>query len=78
MCLAVPVRVVAIDEQGMASGELSGVTRSIALDLVPQTRVGDFVIVHVGFAIQRLDEKEAEVTLSLLDELASANKPAET
>ena len=78
MCLAVPVRVVAIDEQGMASVELSGVTRSIALDLVPQTRVGDFVIVHVGFAIQRLDEKEAEVTLSLLDELASANKPAET
>ena len=70
MCLAVPARVVAIDDDQMATVELSGVTRQVALDLVPETQVGDYVIVHVGFAIERLDEREARRTLSLLEELA--------
>ena len=70
MCLAIPVQVVAIDDDRMATIELSGVSRKVALDLTPETQVGDYVIVHVGFAIQRLDEREAKVTLALLDELA--------
>ena len=77
MCLAVPAQVVAIDDAQMATVELSGVARKVALDLVPDTEVGDYVIVHVGFAIQRLDEAEARQTLSLLDELASATEPPE-
>ncbi len=74
MCLAVPARVVAIDKERMATIELGGVARSVALDLVPETKVGDYVIVHVGFAIQRLDEKEAQKTLSLFDRLVSESE----
>jgi len=72
MCLAVPAQVVAIDEDQMATVELAGVARKVAIDLVPETQVGDYVIVHVGFAIQRLDQDEARTTLSLLDELADS------
>ena len=78
MCLAVPARVVTIDDDQMATVELAGVSRQVSLDLVPETRVGDYVIVHVGFAIQRLDEAEAQATLSLLDELAAATKRPES
>ena len=73
MCLAVPAKVVSIDNELTATVNLSGVSRKIALDLVPDTKVGDYVIVHVGFAIQRLDEAEAQQTLALLDELATNN-----
>ena len=78
MCLAVPARVVAIDDDQMATVELAEVTRKVALDLVPETKVGDYVIVHVGFAIQRLDEIEARKTLSLLDELAAVTEQPDT
>lgn len=74
MCLAVPTRVIAIDEDRMATVELSGVKRQVALDLVPDAQIGDYVIVHVGFAIQRLAEDEAQVTLALLDEVAAATQ----
>lgn len=56
----------------MATVEVGGVTRRVALDLVPETRVGDYVIVHVGFAIQRLDEAEALKTLQLFESLSGA------
>ena len=75
MCLAVPARVTSIDANQMATVELGGVTRQIALDLVPETEVGDYVIVHVGFAIQRMDEAEALKTLAALDELAEIERP---
>ena len=78
MCLAVPAQVVAINDDQMATVELSGVARQVSLDLVPGTKVGDYVIVHVGFAIQRLDETEAQKTLALLDELAAATTRPET
>lgn len=78
MCLAVPTQVVSIDDDQMATVELSGVARKISLDLVPDTNVGDYVIVHVGFAIQRLDEVEAQKTLSLLDEMADDAEEPET
>jgi hydrogenase expression/formation protein HypC len=72
MCLAVPARVVAVDGDRMATVEVGGVTRRVALDLVPETRVGDYVIVHVGFAIQRLDEAEARETLAWFEKLVEA------
>ena len=78
MCLAVPALVVSLDDDQMGTIELSGVSRKISLDLVPETKVGDYVIVHVGFAIQRLDEYEAQATLSLLDELADSMEQPET
>lgn len=72
MCLAVPAQVTEIQDNLTATVDLSGVSRLIALDLVPETKVGDYVIVHVGFAIQRLDEGEAQRTLALFDELGGA------
>lgn len=71
MCLAVPARVVSI-EGVMAETEVGGVTRSASLLFVPQAKVGDYVIVHAGFAIQLLDRKEAKETLELLAEMAQA------
>ena len=75
MCLAVPAQVVEIQGDLTATVNLSGVSRQIAIDLVPDAKVGDYVIVHVGFAIQRLDEAEAQQTLSLLEELDSSIRP---
>ena len=72
MCLAVPARVVSIEAEKMATVEIGGVGRQVALDLVPETEVGDYVIVHVGFAIERLDEVEAQETLALLNEFLLA------
>ncbi len=69
MCLAVPVRVLKID--GLkAIVELGGLTRQASLMLVPDTQVGDYVLLHAGFAIQKLDEREANETISLFAEIA--------
>ena len=73
MCLAVPVKVLQID--GLkALVELGGLTRQASLMLVPDTRVGDYVLLHAGFAIQKLDEKEAEETLRLFAEIAEGGE----
>ena len=68
MCLAIPMKIKKIEE-GKGTVEIGGVTRQIGLDLVEHARVGDYVIVHAGFAIQKLDEKEALETLALIDEM---------
>ena len=63
MCLAVPGKVLESHDIGpnrIAKVQFGGVTREVYLDFVPEAEVGDYVIVHVGFAISRLDEKEAE------------------
>ncbi len=70
MCLAIPARVIAIEDD-MAVVELGGVTRRASLMLVPETKVGDYVLLHAGFAIQRLDEEEAQETLRLFAEMAA-------
>jgi hydrogenase expression/formation protein HypC len=69
MCVAVPLLVKSID--GLrAEVEMSGVTRVVSLDLTPDAQVGDYVIVHAGFAISILDEEEAEETLELFEQMA--------
>ncbi|MFC1536753.1 HypC/HybG/HupF family hydrogenase formation chaperone [Pseudomonadota bacterium] len=73
MCLAIPARVTAVSGD-MATVELGGVEREVSLALV-EAAVGDYVIVHVGIAISRLDEDEAARTLALFAEL---NNPSET
>ena len=68
MCLAVPVRVLKID--GLkALVELGGLARQASIMLVPDTQVGDYILLHAGFAIQKLDEKEAEETIRLFAEI---------
>jgi hydrogenase expression/formation protein HypC len=69
MCLAVPVRVLKIDSQ-KALVELGGLARQASIMLVPDTQVGDYVLLHAGFAIQKLDEREAEETIRLFAEIA--------
>ena len=69
MCLAVPVKVLQIDGQ-KASVELGGLVRQASITLVPDTQVGDYVLLHAGFAIQKLDQREAEETIRLFAEIA--------
>jgi len=68
MCLAVPMRVEKI-EGSNAVVELAGVSKNISLGLLDDVKVGEYVIVHAGFAIQKVDEKEARETISLLEEM---------
>ena len=65
MCLAIPARIEQILDTGYAIVDFGGVKRPISLALVEDVVVGDYVIVHVGFALQRLDIEEAERTLAL-------------
>jgi hydrogenase expression/formation protein HypC len=73
MCLGIPGKVVSIEENplGMTTGRVSfgGIVKSVCLAYVPDVRVGDYVVVHVGFAISKVDEKEAAETFRLLEEL---------
>jgi hydrogenase expression/formation protein HypC len=71
VCLGVPMKVLSIDG-GLAKVEMGGVVRQASLALVEGVEVGDYVIVHAGFAIERLDESQANVTLGLLRELEEA------
>lgn len=68
MCLAIPARVVEIAADDQAIVDLGGVRKDISLALVEDVKVGDYVIVHVGYALTRLDPEEAEKTLALMAE----------
>jgi hydrogenase expression/formation protein HypC len=68
MCLAVPARITGLLDAGMAKAEIGGIVKEISLALVDDVAVGDYVIVHVGFALSRLDPAEAEATLRLFAE----------
>lgn len=69
MCLSVPGKVVEILDN-MAKVEVGGVIRDISMDICPDASVGDYVLIHTGFAIQKLDENEALETLDLLRRMA--------
>lgn len=70
MCLALPARVVSLLDTEQAVVELGGVKKTILITLVPEAKVGDYVIVHVGHAIGLVDPDEAARTLALFAELA--------
>jgi len=74
MCLAVPGKVLEIYKEKqplMGKVDFSGIRKEVCLELVPEVQVGEYVVVHVGFAISIMDEEEATETLKLLDELSS-------
>jgi len=81
MCLAIPGKLIEItDDDGLAMGRIdySGTIQSACLAYVPEVRLGQYVLVHAGFAITIVDEEEARRTLALWDELqASADAGAE-
>jgi hydrogenase expression/formation protein HypC len=75
MCLGIPGQVTEIFEEQtlrMAKVRFSGVQRAVCLELVPDTKCGDFVLVHVGFALSRIDEAEAARLTELLAELSAS------
>ena len=65
MCLAIPVRVTELLDGAMAIVDLDGIRKEVSLALVDDVRQGDYVILHVGYALARLDPAEAETTLAL-------------
>lgn len=69
MCLAIPAKVVERLDEHMATVDIMGVSRKVSLDLVPEANEGDFVLVHAGFALQVIDEADANETLELLKTL---------
>lgn len=69
MCLAIPGRITEINADDTALVDFSGAVKAISLALVDDVDVGDYVLVHVGFALQRIDPDEAEKTLALIAEM---------
>jgi hydrogenase expression/formation protein HypC len=68
MCLAIPMKIMSKDGHS-ATVEAGGVSREINLRLLEDARVGDYVLVHAGFAIETIDEHEAEETLKLMEQI---------
>jgi hydrogenase expression/formation protein HypC len=69
MCLALPAKVLKLQDANMATVEVGGVHKDISLGLLERVAVGDYVIVHVGYALSRIDEEEARNTLAMFAEI---------
>ncbi len=79
MCLAVPGKILSVEERDgsrTARVQFGGIVREVHLDFVPEAGVGDFVIVHVGFALSRVDAEEAARTYELLQSLGLLEEPS--
>ena len=76
MCLAIPARVVELLPALRAVVDLAGVRKEVSIDLVDDAQVGDYVIIHVGYAIGKIDPEEAQRTLDLFAELSQAEARA--
>lgn len=72
MCLAIPARVVELLPGNRAIVDLAGLRKEVGVDLVPDVQLDDYVIVHVGYAIGKIDPEEASLTLALFAELAQS------
>jgi hydrogenase expression/formation protein HypC len=71
MCLALPALIVSLEGDDQAVVDLGGVRKQVSIALVPEARLGDYVVVHVGHAIGLIDPEEAASTLALFGELAA-------
>jgi hydrogenase expression/formation protein HypC len=73
MCLAIPGKIVEIvdEENQIAKVEVGGVRRNVNIGMLDNVQIGDYVLIHVGFAMSKIDEKQAEETLRLLQELGA-------
>ena len=66
MCLAIPAQITELNEGSLATVDILGVTRQVAVDLTPAAKVGDYVLVHAGFSIEIVSEEAAKETLELI------------
>jgi hydrogenase expression/formation protein HypC len=73
MCLAVPVKITSIEGE-QAEVDIGGVGRKVSITLTPEARVGDYVLLHTGYAINVLNEEEAQETLNLLERMVEAGE----
>ncbi|RDI43416.1 HypC/HybG/HupF family hydrogenase formation chaperone [Aquicella lusitana] len=71
MCLAIPAKIIALLENERAVVNLGGIKKEVSLSLVENIKEGDYVVIHVGYVIARLDEAEAQKTLKILSEIAT-------
>lgn len=74
MCLAIPVRIVELLPDQMAKVALDGVSKIVSVALVDDARAGDYVVLHAGFALSKLDAEQAERTLDMIREIAGAQE----
>jgi hydrogenase expression/formation protein HypC len=74
MCLAIPAQIVELRDDDGAVVDLAGVRKLISLALVEDVKVGDYVIVHVGYALNKLDPEEAAATLELFNQINPADR----
>lgn len=72
MCLAIPARVISV-EGNTATVDFGGVTRSVSIALLENVEIGEYVLVHTGYAIQKMDREEAEKTLELWREILTTD-----
>jgi hydrogenase expression/formation protein HypC len=75
MCLGIPGKLVEVHKQDdlpMGKVEFGGILKDVCLAYTPEAEVGDYVLVHVGFAISRIDQSEAEETMRFLEEIGEA------
>ena len=79
MCLAVPMKLIQVKDASTGIAAMDGVTYDVNLSLLAEPEVGDYVIVHAGFAIERLDREEADARIELFQQLAASqqNGPAD-
>ena len=71
MCLAVPLKILSVDGK-QAVGEAGGLTQKLRVDFIPDIRPGDYVMVHAGFAIEKLTEQQAKENLACIQEAVDA------
>lgn len=71
MCLAVPLKILSVDGR-QAVGEAGGLTQKLRVDFIPDSRPGDYVMVHAGFAIEKLTEQQAKENLACIQEAVDA------
>ena len=80
MCLAIPGKVLEIDTTVspiMGKVSFGGIKKEVCLELVPEVKIGNYVIVHVGFAISMMDEEEAQETLKLIEQMGKLGEKPE-
>ena len=77
MCLAIPMQLIEITGEGLGRVDSAGVKTEVNIMMIPQARIGDYLIIHAGFGIEVLDKEEAQIRLDLFRELAAATAELE-
>lgn len=71
VCIAIPGKILEIDDYHMAKIDFDGIRQSVSLDMLPEAKINDYVLVHAGFAIEKVDETEAQKAIDLFKELSN-------